>query len=119
MSAGSDDPLDPRNYVRNGRILVGKLGRRGIGAVIAAFFSGLVGLMLSITDLPLALLSGASSWYGRYIATWGAVLAQLAEGSFGAATQSVLSFGLFGFVVAALIVAGAGFTAAWVITRAV
>lgn len=119
MSAGSDDPLDPRSYVSSGRIQIGKLGRRGIGAIVGAFFSGLVGLFLSIVELPLALLSGAGSWYGRYVETWGVVVAQLAEGSFTAATQTVLGFGIFGFVVAVLIVAGSGATAGWVISRVV
>ncbi len=118
MSAGSD-ALDPRNYVENGRILVGKLGRRGIGAIVAAFFSGTVGLILSIAELPLGLLSGLSSWYGRYIETWGVVLGQLSKGSIAAASESVASFGILGFAVAAAIVVGSLGISGWVISRVV
>lgn len=119
MSAPGGDPLDPRSYVRGGRILIGKLGRRGIAAIIAAMFSGSVGLLLSIADLPLALLAGFSSFYGSYIATIGNVLALLARGSVAAAAQSVADAGIFGFVLAALIITGSGFIFTWVFSRAI
>ncbi len=119
MHSSGAGPLDPRSYVHGGRILIDKLGRRGIAAIVAAFFSGTLSLFLAIVDLPLALLSGFSSYLGTYYRTWGEVLGLLARGSITPATRAVLAFDIFGIVLSAVIVAASAYAFVWVISRAV
>jgi hypothetical protein len=119
MHSSGKGPLDPRSYVHRGRILISRLGRRGVAAIVAAFFSGTLSLLLSITDLPLALLSGLASFLGTYYRTWGEALALLASGSITAAADTVLAFDIFAFVLSAVIVASAAYAFQVVVSRAV
>lgn len=88
-----------------------------LGASILAYFRGAVNAFLSLADIPIALLSFLANYYGQQVELVFGLLPTVVRTSFAGAIPFVSGAGLFGYVVAILIVLATTYSIAEVVSR--
>lgn len=100
-----------------GRIRFRRVAEVGVGAVVAAIFSGIASVILGIGDFVVELLDGLSSFGGTVVGIVAGLPAVTVERGFLGAATYVLDAGPGGFVLAIGIVLLTTYTVAEVVSR--
>jgi len=88
-----------------------------VGATILAYFAGIVDIILSLANIPIALLSFLGNYYGQLIELVTDSFATVIFASFQGATQFIINAGPAGLVVAVIIVVATTYSIAEVVSR--
>jgi len=99
------------------RIRFGRVAEVGVGAVIAALFTGTVSVVLGLADIPLALLGGLTDFLASVVAIVAGLPSVIVSRGFAAAVPFVLEAGIAGYVVAIAIVLVTLYVAEVVVNR--
>ena len=100
------------------RIRFGRLTEVSVGTFIGAIFAGIASVILSLADVPIALLGGLSSFLGSLIEALLGLYTALIDGGFAGASEFVLDAGPLGFVVPVGLVLVTLYSLAWVVSNA-
>lgn len=96
--------VDLRRFLDGYTIRWDRVGLAVVGAGIYAYLQGAAAVLLSLADLPIALLSGLANFLGTLVETAVALPAVIITRGWQAAAQVVLDAGIAGFLVAISIV---------------
>ena len=95
----------------------GRLWGAIIGGSVLAYFMGFVDVLLSLADIPIALLSFLADYNGQLVAVAYGALPTVFRAAWAGATGFITSSGLFGYVVALVIVLATTYSIAEVVSR--
>lgn len=99
------------------RIDFARVGEVSVGAVFGAIFTGWVGVILGLADVPIGLLGGLAEFLGDAVVIVAGLPSVLVERGFAGAVPFVLDAGPAGYVVAIGIVLVTLFTVEVVVSR--
>ena len=111
--------VQPRDFLSDNRqrIYWGSLWSTLLGATILAYFRGIINVLLSLVDIPIAFLGFVATYLGVFAEVVYGALPTIVRASFTGAIPFVRGAGLFGFVVAIVIVLATTYSIAEVVSR--
>jgi hypothetical protein len=92
------------DFVNGADVEWARLGRTLVGATIGAWFTGLVSVLLGLSDLPLAVAEWLAGFLGKLVELVVGIPAGIVRGSWAPAAAFLEGTGPAGFVLALAIV---------------
>lgn len=109
--------VSAREFIDGVRINWRRLSATIVFAGIFAWFEGVVAVILSLADLPIALISGLTNFYGELAGVVLGFPSVLVNQGFAATVPYVVDAGPAGFLFALVVVLATFYPIAWVISN--
>jgi len=109
--------VEASDFVDGAAIQWGSLTTVLLGSSILAYFQGAAAVFLSLADIPIAALSFVANYLGEFLGLYYGFLPVTVQAAFAGAAQFVTSTGIFGYVLALVIVLSAFYAFREVVSR--